>query len=97
MDAVVYTSDAPDVVPPVLLYPSRLPAAVRAADEGTAAAMELVVSETGAVESARFLTPPERMTDIMLLSAAKTWLFRPGTKDGRPVPYRVVTNWLSLR
>jgi hypothetical protein len=97
METVIYTSASAGVVAPVLLDPVRLPAAVRAADGRTGAVMELIVTEAGTVERARFLTPPERMTDLMLLSAAKAWVFRPGTKDGRPVSYRVVTDWSSLR
>jgi hypothetical protein len=55
--------------------------------------MELVVSAEGAVESARFLVPPQRMTDMMLLSNAKMWTFTPALKDGRPVRSRVVFSW----
>ncbi|HEX5108841.1 MAG TPA: hypothetical protein VFV95_10360 [Vicinamibacterales bacterium] len=96
-ESVIYTSESVDVVAPVLIDPVRLPAAVRAANGNTGAVMEIIVTETGTVERARFLTPPERMTDVMLLSAVKTWVFRPGMKDGRPVSYRVVTDWSSLR
>jgi hypothetical protein len=48
--------------------------------------MELVVSAEGAVESARFLVPPQRMTDMMLLSNAKMWTFTPALKDASCFP-----------
>jgi hypothetical protein len=88
---------AGEIEPPVLIDPVRLPAAVRFAEEGSAGAMEVMVTEGGTVERVRFLAPSGRMTDMMLLSAAKTWIFLPATRDGRPVPYRVVLNWTALR
>ena len=55
--------------------------------------IELIVSADGAVERARFLVPPRRMADMMLLSSAKMWTFNPALKDGRPVRSRVVLSW----
>ena len=55
--------------------------------------MEVVVSEQGTVERARFLTPPRRMPDMMMLSRAKVWEFTPALKEGRPVRYRLVLSW----
>ena len=56
-------------------------------------AMELIVSPAGEVEHVRLVTDPRRMTDMMILSAAKLWKFAPATKDGHPVWYRVVVKW----
>ena len=55
--------------------------------------MELIISETGAVEHARLTVAPQRMPDMMLLSRAKLWTFGPAMKDGRPVRYRLVLKW----
>ena len=56
-------------------------------------AMEVIVSQTGAVERVRLVTPPVRMPDMFALSRAKVWMFKPAMKDGRPVRYRLVLTW----
>ena len=58
-------------------------------------ALELLITETGVVQRVKMLSPPARMPDIMLLSAAKNWKFQPALKDGRPVSYRLTFNWVS--
>ena len=55
--------------------------------------MELVVSRPGRVEQVRLLTPVKRMTDMLLLSGAKTWKFTPAMKEGQPVRYRTMFRW----
>jgi hypothetical protein len=89
----VYSSSDEGVVPATLVRQQLLPPAVGAASRLRPLQMELVVSAEGAVESARFLVPPQRMTDMMLLSNAKMWTFTPALKDGRPVRSRVVFSW----
>ena len=34
-----------------------------------------------------------RMSDLMLLSAAKAWTFEPARRNGQPVNYRLVFDW----
>ena len=58
--------------------------------------MEMVVSEQGRVEQVRLLTPAKRMTDVLLLSGAKTWKFAPAVRDGQPVRYRTMFSWPSI-
>ena len=54
--------------------------------------LELLVGETGQVESVRLRGRPRHLGEALLvtvnLSAAKTWRFLPAVKDGRPVRYR---------
>jgi hypothetical protein len=50
--------------------------------------LELVIGETGLVESAKLKTPPRNITEFMLVSAAKAWIFQPAELDGHPVAYR---------
>jgi hypothetical protein len=50
--------------------------------------LELVIGATGLVESAKLQTPPRNITEFMLVSAAKAWIFQPAEIDGRPVAYR---------
>jgi outer membrane biosynthesis protein TonB len=55
--------------------------------------MELVITREGRVETVRLLTPATRMTDMLLLSGAKTWKFAPALKEGQPVRYRTRFSW----
>jgi hypothetical protein len=50
--------------------------------------IELVIDATGVVESAKLRSAPRNITEFMLLSAAKAWVFRPAQLEGRPVTYR---------
>jgi hypothetical protein len=93
-DATVYSVESPGVLPPVIYSPKLppLPAADPAA-RGTNT-MELLIDETGAVQHAKLTSTPMRMSDMMLLSPAKTWKFHPALKDGRPVKYRLTMSWV---
>jgi hypothetical protein len=88
----IYSNAAVDVLPPVLLYPHLPPTApeVRSLPGNS---MELLIAENGAVERVKLIAGPLRMADMMLLSSAKMWKFRPALKDGRSVRYRLVLNW----
>jgi len=90
----VYSSTDAGIVPATLVREQRLPSAMVAPSGAAPLQLELIVSEQGAVERARFLAPPQRMADMMLLSSAKTWTFNPALKDGKPVRSRVVLSWL---
>ena len=89
---MIYSANDRDVTPPVAAYP-RLPAEppsrIPAADLST---LELLVDETGQVESVKAMGRPKHLGEALLmtvnLSAAKTWRFLPAVRDGRPVKYR---------
>ncbi len=88
----VYSSTAVDVLPPKLLYPHLPPTApeVRSLPGNK---MELLIGDDGMVERVKLIAGPVRMVDMMLLSSAKTWKFRPALKDGHSVKYRLVLDW----
>jgi hypothetical protein len=91
-DLTIYSDEDRSVQPPTMLSP-ELP---RPTFEGWATesnAIELIIAENGTVERVRFLTPLQRMPDMMILSRAKVWKFEPAEKDGRPVRYRLVLKW----
>jgi hypothetical protein len=50
--------------------------------------LEVVINETGTVESAVMRTPINPRYDQMVLSAAKTWKYEPARVSGTPVKYR---------
>jgi len=82
------------VTPPRLLDPVRLPSWAQT-DGNMLNRIELDINDLGTVERVRMVSPAMRLTDMMILSAAKMWIFEPASKDGRPVPYRLTLNWVS--
>ena len=56
---------------------------------GQSGLVEVVFSASGAVESAKFITNPLNIHESMLLSAVKTWRFRPARRNGHAIRYRL--------
>ena len=92
--SIIYSKADQDVVPPSAIYPRFPSAKPSGVSENEVAEFDVVVSETGSVESVRALRVPATMAEAMRvtmgLSAAKSWRFTPGMKDGQPVRYRQV-------
>jgi hypothetical protein len=86
--AAVYKAADAEVVPPVMLR-QYLPRAALDGATDAATVLEFVISEIGTVEHVRLIPGTSRFQDRMLVSAAKTWRFRPALRDGRPVKYRL--------
>jgi hypothetical protein len=89
-DTTVYSRVDTEVVPPALVrsrLPSDPPPGVRTE---TLPEVEIVVSPGGEVESVKLLTPQAGVGPSMMLSAIKAWRFRPATRDGEPVRYRLI-------
>jgi len=87
VDLKVYTQADTGVTAPALVQPrlpSQPPPGVPDAQIGE---IELVVDERGLVERVRLISPTNRYSERMLLSAVKAWVFAPATKDGQPVKY----------
>ena len=96
----IYSAADNDVMPPVAIYPQfpSIPAGTEAKD---VAEFDVIVTESGEVESVRARQSPASLGDAlkmtMSLSAAKTWRFRPGVRNGEPVKYRTVISILKSR
>ena len=90
--ARIYSKDDADVIPARLLRVQKGAPAFRnvTPDVNT---MELLISKQGRVEQVKLLSPTKRMTDMLLLSGAKTWTFAPALKNGQPVRYRTLFSW----
>jgi len=91
VDDTIYSAQDRDVIPPQT--DEKLPGPAISAWTTRTNAMEVIVSQTGAVERVRLVTPPQRMPDMFALSRAKVWMFKPAMKDGLPVRYRLVLTW----
>jgi TonB family protein len=90
-EPVIYSADDLEVTAPVEIHrvmpawtPS-LPTQARLEFRGT---LEVVVDETGQVSSAAIRKATTPGYDAVLLEAAKTWRYRPATRNGVPVRYR---------
>lgn len=57
--------------------------------------IEVVVDETGAVQSATMVGSISGFYDAILMDSAKGWKFRPATKAGQPVKFRRVLSVLA--
>jgi TonB family protein len=64
-------------------YPSQ----VVPASQGV---VEVIIDETGAVESVTMTTPVNPAYDNLAVAAAKAWLYKPAVLNGLPVRYRKV-------
>lgn len=87
-DHVVYTSADPSVVPPTMVR-KYLPSSPKARTVSATGMFDIVVSQTGEVESVRLISIDHPFHEKMLVEAAKAWRFVPAQKDGQPVKYRV--------
>jgi hypothetical protein len=91
----IYSTESLDVVPPTPVHaklPSEPPPGVR---PDSLPLLELVISASGEVESARLMTPSPSVPASMMVSAVKAWRFRPATRNGRPVRYRLMLRLTS--
>jgi hypothetical protein len=87
--ADAFTSGNLDVDPPMLVYP-QLPTEPGAAPPTPSEPhFELLVNESGEVEHVRLRAKEVSYQNRMMVSAVKAWRFRPATKDGVPVRYRI--------
>ena len=50
--------------------------------------LEIIVSETGSVESAVIRSSVNPVYDRLVVATAKSWRYRPATLAGEPVKYR---------
>jgi hypothetical protein len=98
--AITYSAADSDVVPPVAVYP-QFPSIPSGTDVDDVAQFEVVVNQSGQVESVKARSAPESLSEAltvtMSLSAAKTWRFSPGLRNGRPVRYLKVISVLKNR
>ena len=88
----VYTSVDSDVVAPQPInraMPSWKPPSVLIAQQSFRGVLEVIIDEQGVVERAGMSRPSFPSYDVDLLAATKQWRFRPATKGGVPVKYRL--------
>jgi TonB family protein len=83
----VYGIGEPNVVAPITIVQRVPPFRGRVLKEG-AGILEVIIDETGAVESARMRVPLNNAYDKLVLAAARSWQYQPATVQGVPVRFR---------
>jgi TonB family protein len=83
----VYSGGETGVIPPTALSQALppFPGQVVIPRNGK---LEVVIDESGAVESATMTASVTQSYDLMVLAAAKTWRYKPATLNGAPVKFR---------
>ena len=82
----VFTAEDADVTAPVKIQQNmpRFPSALR---EPVSGVIDVVIDQSGKVESARIVDPVHLYYDGLLVTAAKRWQYQPATVDGTPVRF----------
>ena len=70
------------------LPPYPMPTGLQAAITGRKGVLEVVIDETGKVESAVMRQSMGSIYDNSVLQATKQWRYQPAVKDGKPVKFR---------
>jgi len=83
----IYTAEDRNVVPPATLN-QALPSFRGISPIERVGRIEVVIDETGAVESAVMTASISSTYDKMALAAARSWRFTPATVNGKPVKFR---------
>jgi len=83
----IYGGTEPGVLPPVTVKQALPPfqGELLARREGI---VEVIINEAGDVESAVMRGPVTPRYDSIVVSAAKSWKYRPATLNGKPVKFR---------
>jgi len=85
----VYTADDRTVVPPSIVV-QTLPSFRGTTPVERVGRIEVVIDETGAVESAIMVASVNNAYDKQAIAAARMWRYTPATVNGRPVKFRKV-------
>ena len=84
----IYNGTEPGIIPPVAIvqefpkFPGRVPSG------GIAGAVEIVIDQSGSVESASMQSPVLSGYDEIVVNAARNWRYQPAKVNGQPVKFR---------
>jgi TonB family protein len=87
----LYDASSPDVSPPVVLtqqVPPVPPALRTVMARGRAGVLDIVIDKDGNVDHVAMRESVNAMYDKLVLTAARSWKYKPATKDGVPVRYQ---------
>jgi hypothetical protein len=91
-DAAIYGPNDRGVQPPVVIVPQQLGRVPLGARREDLTYVDVIINEEGRVMQVKANESPQTLDESMVitmsLSAAKSWRFKPASKDGRPVKFR---------
>jgi TonB family protein len=94
----LYDGASKDVTPPVPERTEfRIPDSIRRAMPTGDVVVELIVSTAGTVESVTVRQSPDSVYGALVARAVMDWRYRPASKDGKPVRYRLMTKVVVSR
>jgi TonB family protein len=94
----LYDAASKDVTPPVALRTGvTLPDSLRRSLPGGDVVVEVVVAPSGAVESAISRQAPDPVLGAIVARAVQDWRYRPATRAGAPVRYRMLVKVVMTR
>ena len=82
-----YSSADSDVAPPVIIR-QTIPPYTRPVVQRKTGVVELLINESGAVDSAAMALPLDPTYDRAVIAAARNWTYQPAKADGKPVKYQ---------
>lgn len=85
----VYSRADAEVEPAVLVRPQMPSVPEEFGAQAHPSVFDLLIDPSGHVEQVRLVSPTNRFSDRILVSAAKAWQFQPASLDGQPVRYRL--------
>jgi hypothetical protein len=87
----IYSGADAGVTPPAILR-QDLPALPREVAPRGVGVLEVVINETGVVESANMRSPINPRYDMLVIGSTRRWKYQPATLKGEPVKYRKFIN-----
>jgi hypothetical protein len=90
VDDRIYTTSDAEVKAPEFTYPQLPREYTATVPNARPGRLDILVLEDGSVGEVRLRPDSNRLQDRMLVSAAKAWQFRPATRNGRAVKYRLL-------
>jgi TonB family protein len=85
---LIYGPDDAQVSPPITVRQALPPFTFRSSESPNQGTLEIVIGETGAVESAVIRSSVSPRYDALVVEAARGWRYKPATLRGTPVMYR---------
>ena len=84
----IYGIDDRNVVPPRTIRQRIPPLRTKIVGDPVQGVVEVVIGQSGAVDSVRMVVPTHGPLDHLVLNEAKKWQYEPATLDGMPVRFR---------
>jgi hypothetical protein len=86
---VIYNEGDPGITPPRQLTRQMPVTGPQGIPSNRVGWLDMVIGKDGTVVNVKLTTPLNRYHERMIVSPAKAWMFRPATRNGKPVLCRI--------